>query len=120
MVRGERKKSGRGGTKRGWGGEGSLCSPASLGIDHVTAPAITSDVSSAFIAQECQISVSCKNSREKQPMLNERARQGNKSLRFGSLIKINFTFFITLWPQERLCHKTYFSVLSRLVNNIYI
>lgn len=53
MVRGERKKSGGRGTRGRegmWGGgvHRSLCSPTSLGIDHVTAPAITFDILLGF------------------------------------------------------------------------
>lgn len=48
MVRGETKRSGGSFMRRGGGGGGSLCSPASLGIDHVTAPAITSDIPLCF------------------------------------------------------------------------
>lgn len=67
MVRGERKKSGGRGKERG-GHEG---------IDHVTAPAITSNMSVCFY---CTVMpnkvVLCKKSQEKQHTLNERVRRG--------------------------------------------
>lgn len=60
-------------------------------IDHVTVSAITSDMPLCFY---CTVMpnkiVSCKNSREKQHVFNEGASRGNKSLRLGFLIKINF------------------------------
>lgn len=91
MVRGERKK------KR-WKGQRE---EGLEGIDHVTAPAITSDMLLCFY---CTVMpnkiVSCKNSREKQDVLNERARACQESLRFGSLIRINlYPFSLTLWPR---------------------
>lgn len=64
------------------------------GIDHVTATAIMSDM---LLCLYCTVMpfriVSCKNSREKQHVLNERAGQGDESLRFGSLITINLYLF---------------------------
>lgn len=64
-------------------------------IDDVTAPAITSDMLLCFY---CSIMlneiVSCKNTREKQQVLNERASRGDESVKFGSLInKINLHLF---------------------------
>lgn len=57
------------------------------GIDHVTAPTITSRTRMCFY---CTVMpneiVSCKNTREKQHVLNERASRGDGSIQFGSLI----------------------------------
>lgn len=61
-----------------WKGQGE---EGREGIDHVTAPAITSDMPLCFY---CTVMpnkiVSCKNSREKQHVLNERARRGHESV----------------------------------------
>lgn len=71
------------------------------GIDHVTAPAITSDVRPCIY---CTVMpkeiVSCKNSREKQHLL-DKARRGGDS---PAIIQTLFTRFVpfpfTLWPQQ--------------------
>lgn len=85
MVRGERKKSGGRGKRE----EGRQ------GIDHVTAPTITSDMLLCFY---CTVMpneiVSCKNTGEKQHVLNVRASRGDGSLKSGSLInEINLHLF---------------------------
>ncbi len=70
-----------------WKGQGE---EGRQGIDHATAPAITSDMLLCFYCTVMPNKIlSYKNSREKQHVLNERVRGGDESLGFASLIKIN-------------------------------
>lgn len=84
MVKGRKEE-------KWWKGQGE---EGQEGIDHVTATAITSDM---LLCLYCTVMpfriVSCKNGREKQHVLNERAGRGDESLRFGSLITIKLYLF---------------------------